>query len=374
MLLNNQIKAWLILLLVVGLVLWVFRGILLPFVLGIGLAYLLNPIVEWMTRRGFHRGFATFVVMTVFLLLVVVGILLIVPMLVQQGIGLARNMPGYFGQLQGFIETQVPRLEQWLGPQRMEELERGLEQMFTDVIGLFTNVTGQIMQSGVGLINALSIMIVMPVVAIYMLIDWERMVAGVDGLLPPRHKGEIRAILKDIDIALGGFLRGQGAVLLILAIYYGVTLSLAGLHFGLAIGIIAGLFSFIPYLGSFLGFILSIGVGLVQFWPDWFAISIIAVIYLFGQLLESYFLYPKLVGSSIRLHPVWMMFAIFAFAVLFGLVGVLMAVPLAAISGVLMRWAVAKYKKSPLYLSDPSTILQPNATPPSEGQDAGKGS
>lgn len=373
MLLNNQIKAWLILLLVVGLLLWVFRGILLPFVLGIGLAYLLNPIVEWLTRRGFHRSFATFVVMSLFLLFVVIGILLVVPMLVQQGIGLVRNMPGYFAQLQGFIEMQVPRLEQWLGPQRMEELERGLEQMFSDVIGLFTNLTGQIMQSGFGLINALSIMIVMPVVAIYMLIDWERMVDGVDSLLPPRHKAEIRTVLKDIDIALGGFLRGQGAVLLILAIYYGVALSLAGLHFGLAIGIIAGLFSFIPYLGSFLGFVLSIGVGLVQFWPDWVAITVIAVIYLFGQLLESYFLYPKLVGSSIRLHPVWMMFAIFAFAVLFGVVGVLMAVPLAAISGVLMRWAVTKYKKSSLYLSDP-TLLQSSVAQSAENQDANKGS
>lgn len=359
MTLQNQIKAWVILLLVLGVTLWVLRGILMPFVLGIGLAYLLNPLVEKMVKHGFHRAFSTFIVMSVFLFLVVVGFLLIVPMLVQQGVGLARNLPGYFGQLQGLIETQVPRLEQWLGPQRMEELERGLEQMFTDWIGVLTNVTGQIMQSGVGIISTLSIIVVMPVVAIYMLIDWERMVAGVDNLLPPRHKAEIRALLKDIDRALAGFLRGQGAVLLILAAYYGITLSLAGLHFGLAIGITAGLLSFIPYLGSFLGFILSIGVGLIQFYPDWWSISIIVVIYIFGQLLESYFLYPKLVGSSIRLHPVWMMFALFAFAVLFGLVGVLIAVPLAAISGVLIRWAVAKYRASPLYEDD--LILTPGA-------------
>ncbi|WP_196258507.1 AI-2E family transporter [Pelagibacterium limicola] len=370
--LKYQIIAWVSLLLVIGLFLWIFRGILLPFVLGIGLAYLLNPPVTWLAERNIHRGLATLAVMAMFLLLVIVAILLVVPVLVQQGIGLARNLPGYFEQLQGFVETQIPRLEQWLGPQRMEELQRGLDQMFSDVIGVVTNLTGQVMQSGVNLIGTLSVVIVTPVVAVYMLIDWQRMVAGVNGLLPPKYKGEIRSVLDEMDVALGGFLRGQGAVLLILAVYYGVALSLAGLHFGLAIGIITGLFSFIPYLGSFLGFLLSIGVGLVQFWPDPLMISLIAAIYMFGQLFESYFLYPKLVGSSIRLHPVWMMFAIFAFAVLFGLVGVLMAVPLAAISGVLMRWAVAKYRLSPLYRSDPVIVTSALAAPPKE-DDAGTG-
>lgn len=368
--LKNQIIAWVVLLFVVGLFLWIFRGILLPFVLGIGLAYLLNPPVTWLTERGVHRGIATFLVMLVFLLIVTMAILLVVPVLAQQGLGLARNIPGYFEQLQGFVEMQVPRLEQWLGPQRMEELQRGLDQLFSDVIGVVTNITGQIMQSSANFIGTLSVVIVTPVVAVYMLLDWERMVAGVDALLPPRYKAEIRALLDEMDVALGGFLRGQGAVLLILAAYYGIALSLAGLHFGLAIGIITGLFSFIPYLGSALGFLLSIGVGLVQFWPDPVMISLIAVIYLFGQLLESYFLYPKLVGGSIRLHPVWMMFAIFAFAVLFGIVGVLMAVPLAAISGVLIRWAVAKYKQSPLYLSDPQVETTARSTSP-EASNAG---
>jgi len=367
--LQNQIKAWLALLLVLGLLLWLLRGIMLPFVLGIGLAYLLNPIVEKLTRIGVHRGPATLMVMLVVVILVAALILTLLPVLVQQAFGLVRNIPGYFQQLQAFLETQVPRLELWLGPQRMQELETGLEQLFTDWIGLLTNVTGQIMQQGMGLISILTVMIVTPVVAVYMLMDWQRMVDGIDSLLPPKHKPEVRALLADMDVAFGGFLRGQGAVLLILAAYYGVSLSLAGLHFGLAIGIIAGLFSFIPYLGSFLGFILSIGVGLVQFWPDPIMISVIVVIYMFGQLFESYFLYPKLVGSSIRLHPVWMMFAIFAFGLLFGIVGVLIAVPLAAISGVLIRWAVSKYKTSPLYLS--GEVLGSDSSAAAKDTDAG---
>lgn len=347
--LKTQLLAWCILLVVIGLFVWLFRGILLPFVLGIGLAYLLNPLVGKMASGGLPRWLAVVLVMLSVALLVILVFLIVVPLLVQQAIGLAGNLPFYFGQLQAFVESMVPRLEQWLGPQRMGELQTGIEQMFADVIGIVTNLTGQIMQSGAGLIGSLTVLIVTPVVAVYMLFDWDRMSASVNGMLPPRYKSEVGALMTEMDQAIGGFLRGQGAVLLILAAYYGIALSLAGLHFGLAIGIMAGLFSFIPYLGSFLGLVLSMGVGLVQFWPDWVMISVIGAIYLFGQLLESYFLYPKLVGSSIRLHPVWMMFAIFAFATLFGIVGVLLAVPLAAISGVLLRWAVAKYKQSPLY-------------------------
>ncbi|RDE09827.1 AI-2E family transporter [Pelagibacterium lacus] len=364
--LRTQLIAWCVLLVVLGLFLWTFRGILLPFVLGIGLAYLLNPLVGKLTGIGFPRPLAVLVVTLFVALIVILAILIIVPVMIQQAIGLVGNMPFYFGQLQNFVESVVPRLEQWLGPQRMAELETGIEQMFSDIIGIATALTGQIMQSGAGFIGSLTVMIVTPVVTVYMLIDWDRMVQSVDGLFPPRYKSEARALMGEMDTAIGGFLRGQGAVLLILAVFYGTALSLAGLHFGLAIGIFTGLFSFIPYLGSFLGLVLSMGVGFFQFWPDWISVAIVGAIYLFGQLLESYFLYPKLVGSSIRLHPVWMMFAIFAFAALFGIVGVLLAVPLAAISGVLLRWAVTKYKQSPLYTSETDTAAIERTDGPQE--------
>lgn len=349
MTLRNQFKAWIVLMVLTGVLLWVFRGILLPFVIGITLAYLLNPIIEWFEKLHIHRGISTLFVLLFVVFLVVAGFLLIVPLILQQIFGLARNLPGYVEQLQDFVATQSPRLEQWLGPERVVEFERGIEQMFSDSIGVLSNITGQILQSGMSLFNTLGIMIVTPVVAFYVLVDWKKMVESVDDLFPPNHKAEIRALFADMDVALAGFVRGQGAVVLILATYYGATLSLSGLSFGLAIGIIAGLFSFIPYVGALIGFVLSIGVALVQFWPDWFAISIILAIYLFGQFLEGNILYPKLVGSRIGVHPVWLMFALFAFAVLFGAVGVIVAVPLAAISGVLVRWAVAKYKISPLY-------------------------
>ncbi|WP_332715265.1 AI-2E family transporter [Pelagibacterium mangrovi] len=358
--LKNQITAWIVLLVIFGLLLWMFRGILLPFVLGITLAYLLNPFVDWLEEHKVHRGFAALIVMLIAVLLLITAFLLIVPLLIQQGFGLARNIPGYVEQLQGFIETMIPRLEQWLGAERLQELERGLEQMFADSIGMLTSITGTVMQQSMSIINTIGVLIVTPVVAFYLLLDWDRMVESVDNLFPPLHRAEMRGVFKDMDRALAGFVRGQGAVVGILAIYYAATLSLAGLSFGLAIGLIAGLFSFIPYVGALVGFMLSIGVALVQFWPDWIMIALILGIYLFGQFLEGNILYPKLVGSSIGVHPVWLMFSLFAFAVLFGAVGVIIAVPLAAISGVLVRWAVTKYKSSPLYDPHSKLVLTAN--------------
>jgi len=361
--LRYQIYAWVAIMAMVLILLFVFRGILLPFVAGMALAYLLDPVTDWLERRGLGRALATSLVMLVFVLLILSAFLLIVPLILQQGFGLIRNIPGYIEQLQELIQVAIPRLEDWLGPERMRELEAGIEQMTTDAAGWIAAITGQIAQSSVGIINTLGLLIVTPVVAFYMLLDWDRMVESVDSLFPPKHKAEIRAIFKEMDVAMAGFVRGQGAVVGILALYYGATLSLAGLSFGLAIGIIAGLFSFVPYVGFLIGFVLSIGVALVQFWPDWVMISVIVFIYLFGQFLEGNILYPKLVGSSIGVHPVWLMFAIFAFAVIFGPVGVLLAVPLAAISGVLVRWAVRTYKQSPLYDPNHPVILTADAAP-----------
>jgi predicted PurR-regulated permease PerM len=229
---------------------------------------------------------------------------------------------------------------------------------------MLTSITGTVMQQSMSIINTIGVLIVTPVVAFYLLLDWDRMVESVDNLFPPLHRAEMRGVFKDMDRALAGFVRGQGAVVGILAIYYAATLSLAGLSFGLAIGLIAGLFSFIPYVGALIGFMLSIGVALVQFWPDWIMIALILGIYLFGQFLEGNILYPKLVGSSIGVHPVWLMFSLFAFAVLFGAVGVIIAVPLAAISGVLVRWAVTKYKSSPLYDPHSKLVLTANEVAP----------
>jgi predicted PurR-regulated permease PerM len=194
------------------------------------------------------------------------------------------------------------------------------------------------------------LLVVTPVVAFYMLLDWDRMVAKVDGWVPRDHVETVRTIFRDIDLAIAGFVRGQGTVCLILGLIYATGLSLAGLNFGLLIGLFAGFVSFIPYVGSIAGLLLALIVAAVQFWPDWVMVLVIVGIFFGGQFIEGNILQPKLVGSSVGLHPVWLMFALFAFGALFGFVGLLVAVPAAAVVGVLVRFALSRYLASPLYI------------------------
>jgi predicted PurR-regulated permease PerM len=187
------------------------------------------------------------------------------------------------------------------------------------------------------------------VVAFYLLHDWDRMVETIDGWVPRQHRETVRALAREIDVVLAGFVRGQTAVCLILGSFYAAGLSLAGLNFGLLIGLVSGVISFIPYVGSMTGLVLAVGVAIAQFWPAWTPILVVAGIFFVGQFFEGYVLGPKLVGESVGLHPVWLMFALFAFAYLFGFVGMLVAVPLAAAAGVLARFALRQYRASPLY-------------------------
>lgn len=352
MLMQNRIKAWLLLLGIAVLALWLFRGILLPFVIGMALAYLLDPIADQLERWRFSRFWATLIILIVAVLLFAGAFFLIVPLVIQQVLGLARGLPDYVNQLQDLANNLAPKIYEFLGHERATQLENSLAQVLNDGFALLGNLTGQIMQSGLAIINAIAILVVTPVVAFYLLLDWDRMVATLDELLPVKHRNEIREVFSDIDKAMAGVIRGQGGVVLLLALFYSASLTIAGLNFGLAIGLISGLLSFIPYVGFLVGFVLSMGVATVQFWPDGIMIGVIFFIYVLGQFLEGNILYPKLVGSSIGVHPVWLMFALFAIGLLFGFVGVLLAVPLAAIAGVLTRFAVRKYKESALYLGD----------------------
>jgi predicted PurR-regulated permease PerM len=212
---------------------------------------------------------------------------------------------------------------------------------------------------GQAIISVFALLVVTPVVAFYLLIDWDHMVAAVDEWLPRRHRDTIRTLAREIDRAIAGFIRGQSAVCLILGTFYAVGLSLIGLNFGALIGMSAGLLSFIPYVGSLTGLVLSVGVAVVQFWPDWTWIAATLGVFIVGQFFEGNILSPKLVGASVGLHPVWLMFALFAFGTLFGFVGLLLAVPLAAIVGVLGRFALRQYLASALYHGRPNLPPEP---------------
>lgn len=363
MTLRNQVLIWAAFFVVLVLLLWIFRGILLPFVVGAALAYLLNPIVDQLQKWRFSRGWATGLVLLGVVAIMVSVLVMIVPMVAQQIAGLIQRLPGYAADLQGLARQWAPELNQWLGPERAAQIERSVSDMLGQMVGFAGVITTELLNSSLTIITVFGFLIFTPVVTFYLLLDWDGMVHGVHNLLPREQKDEILGILKDIDSSMAGVIRGQGGVLLIDAAFYATALSLVGLNFGLAVGVIAGLLSFIPYFGAAVGFGLSVGIAIVQFWPNGWMVAIVGSIFLFWQFIEGNILYPKLVGSSININPVWLMFALVAFGALFGFVGLLLAVPLAAIVGVLIRYGIRKYKASTLYLGASGDSDEPSVQP-----------
>lgn len=356
MTLQNQLKIWSLLALSAILLLWLFKSILLPFVVGMVLAYLLDPIADRLEKWKFSRFWATLLVVLFCTLLFVGAFLLLVPLLIQQIVGLAERLPLYISQLQTLTNQWLPNIYSFVGEERVAQFESQISGFLGEGLGVAGNLLAQIMQSSMTMLNLFGLLIITPIVTFYLLADWDKIIKRADKLLPRDYRDEIRSVFKDIDKAMSGVIRGQSSVVFLLAIFYATALTLTGLNFGLAIGLIAGLLSFIPFVGFLVGLLLSVGVALVQFWPDWIMISIVLAIFMFGQFLEGNILYPKLVGKSIGIHPVWLMFALFAFGLIFGFVGLLLAVPLVAIIGVLARFSIKKYEASPLYLGSKSKL------------------
>jgi predicted PurR-regulated permease PerM len=363
--LRYQVLIWVGLFLLAILLLWIFRSILLPFIVGLALAYLLNPVVNWLQRIHISRAWGAMLMLTLVIALIIGLFVALVPLVLRQGLELAGLLPGYIRDLQGLLREWAPQFTEWIGPERAAQLEGSLTDLIGRGIELAGTITAGLAASGLTVLNTIAVLFITPVVAFYLLMDWEGMMKKADDLLPRRYQAEIRGVLAQIDRAMAGVIRGQGGVILVLCVYYCTALTLSGLNFGLAIGLIGGLLSFVPYVGFLTGFALSMTVALVQFWPDqWVSILIVLVIYGIGQFLEANILYPKLVGQSININPVWLMFALFAFALLFGFVGLLLAVPLSAISGVLTRYALQKYQASSLYLGTDGDGIVLAAPPP----------
>jgi predicted PurR-regulated permease PerM len=346
---RRQIAFWIVGLILLSLFMWMFRTILLPFVAGLALAYFLDPVADRLERMGLSRLSATFVILTGFILVFVIALMLIVPVLATQTVDFIDRVPSYLTKLQELVSSINPLwLESKLGLD-VSTLRESTNTLLRQGAGVLTTVLQSVWNSGKALIDLASLFVVTPVVAFYMLLDWDKMVARVDGWVPRDDVATVRRLASEVNLAIAGFVRGQGTVCLILAIMYAVGLTLAGLNFGLLIGLVSGLISFIPFVGSLVGLVLSVGVALVQFWPDYLWVGAVAAIFFAGQFFEGNILQPKLVGSSVGLHPVWLMFALFAFGSLFGFVGMLVAVPLAAAVGVLVRFGLERYLASPLY-------------------------
>ncbi len=349
MTIQRQVSFWLIALVAFAFTLWFLQDILLPFLAGFVLAYFLDPIADWLESHGFPRTLAALTIILLAVLLFVVLIITCVPFLFQEIQNLSSSLPSLVKSLITTVNDMAPQSIKDLMAKSGNTLPASVSDVAGRAASWFATILTSVWSGGMALVNVLSLMVLTPIVAFYLLQDWDRIVAKVDHWLPRDHAGDIRQIAHDIDTAMAGFIRGQGTVCLLLGLFYAIALSLAGLNFGLAIGFLAGILSFIPFVGAIIGGVLAVGVALAQFWPDYISILLIIGIFAAGQFIEGNFLSPKLVGGSIGLHPVWLMFALFAFGYIFGFAGLLLAVPLAAATGVVVRYFLNRYMNSKLY-------------------------
>jgi len=372
---QTQAKYWGLAAAVFLALLWLLGDVLLPFVLGGAFAYLLDPIADRLERAGLSRALSVTVIALAMTMTMILAVILIIPTLIEQLAALVAAAPDYARALQAWVVETFP------GFRNAETAMRGqLEQVGEAIAARGGEVLNGILTGAMSFLSVLLLIVIVPVVTVYMLLDWDRMIARIDELVPRDHAPTVRALAREIDTTLASFIRGQGAVCLIQGAFYAIALMAAGLQYGLLVGVFAGLVSFIPYVGALLGGLLAIGLALMQFWGDWLSIGIVVAIFAFGQFVEGNFLTPKLVGSSVGLHPVWLIFGLSVFGTLFGFVGMLVAVPLAAVLGVLARFAIGRYKEGLLYRGqtegllvrpDPAEIRHLAAAPPSVAPPSG---
>jgi predicted PurR-regulated permease PerM len=333
--------------------LFLFRAVLLPFLVGMAAAYMLDPAVDRLQRWGLSRGLATLLITVGFFIVLVVLLVLILPTLAVQAADLAAELPGYLERLR---ERAVPTLAGLLArfDFGLDLSAKGLFQRYSSQgMDVLVSAVSGLLQSGVALLNLVALLFVTPIVTFYLLRDWDRMVVRVWAAVPPDLQPTLRRLARDVDDVFAGFIRGQGLVCLFLALFYGLGLWLVGLRYGLIIGLLTGVFSFIPYIGMTLGMVVGLAVAAFQFQDLWL-IGLVAGVFALGQFIEGNLISPRLIGSRIRLHPVWVIFAVLAGTALAGVVGTLLAVPVAAVIGVLLRFALERYRASALFDRPPT--------------------
>ncbi|HSD16005.1 MAG TPA: AI-2E family transporter [Thermomonas sp.] len=343
---------------------WLLAPILSPFVFAALLGWMGDPMVDRLEARGLQRNNAVILVFSAMTLVLAIALVVLVPLLEQQIVTLVTSLPNYRDWMVG---TAVPWVEQRTGLQILSWLDPGrLFQLIRDhwesAGGIAATVLGYVSRSGFALLGWIANIVLLPVLTFFFLRDWDLMIERVGLLIPRAHFDTVARLTRESDAVLGGFLRGQLLVMLILGVLYAVGLSAVGLNLGILIGVVAGLLTFVPYLGP-ASIVLFGGIAaLVQF-GDWQHLAGVAVVFTVGQIIESYWLTPKLVGDRIGLHPVAVIFAVMAGGSLFGFLGMLLALPVAAVVNVLLRYAEERYRQSRLYAGDGPTIVVGSAVP-----------
>ncbi len=328
--------------------LYILRGVLLPFVAGALVAYFLDPVADRLEKLGCSRTLAVTLITAAFFIVLAALILLLVPALQAQIAGFIGRLPDYFEILRGHIGPLLERLNEGIPGGELEQLRSLVKNYAGDAVQWIGQILSRIWAGGMALVNLLSLIIIMPLVAFYMLRDWDRIIERVDSLLPRRIAPVVREQAAEIDRTLAAFVRGQATVCLLLGAFYAIGLSLVGLEFGLVVGLGTGLISFIPYFGMAIGLVAGMGIAVAQF-SDWVPIALVAAVFGAGQILEGNFITPRLVGEKVGLHPVWVIFAVLAGGALFGFTGVLLSIPVAASIGVLVRYSVSRWQTSAAY-------------------------
>jgi predicted PurR-regulated permease PerM len=340
---------WGVAILVGALVLvYILRPVLLPFAVAAGLAYALNPVVNAFQRVGLGRAFATLLIVVFMAIVAGLALFLLVPLIVTQLRDFATSLPQLMDDARTWIEHGSRKLlEQY--PGLKDSMERATKELSQSWGVALAGLAQGLWTGGLALINFVGLLLITPIVMFYLLNDWPRLVARIDKLLPHDIAPTVHRLANEMNGVLSGFVRGQGTLCLVLAILYGTGLSMIGIKWGMLIGVVAGLLSFVPYVGLVLGLLSAGTLAVLQSWPDWVPLAKVGAVFAAGQALDAALLSPRLVAGRIRLHPVWLIFALFAFGYLFGLVGVFVAVPVAALIGVLVRFALEEYQKSRFY-------------------------
>jgi predicted PurR-regulated permease PerM len=370
---GRQIAFWVAAFVALALFLHLLDGVVTPFALGMALGYLLDPIVQRLERLGLNRLGASVVILVVFVTFVVVILAVFAPILGGQFVGFTQKLPTYAVRLQELaVNEGNALLDKYGGPWRerlglngalsAEQIQKSVGDLVAQGGQWLLNALRSLASGSAAIFSFVSFLVITPVVAFYMLLDWDKMLATIDGWLPLDHRDGLRQIAREIDHALAGFMRGQSLVCLFLGLWYGIGLSLIGLDFGFLIGVVAGLLSFMPYVGSLFALVVSLSFAIVQGWPSWNLFLLTLAVVGSGQFLEGNVLSPKLVGRSIGLHPVWLMFALVAFGALFGFTGLLIAVPMSAAIGVVARHLIALYLVSPVYRGSGKASARPSAS------------
>lgn len=348
---NNNHKSvyWVIGVIAFCVLLYLISDILLPFVVGIFVAYFLDPVADKLEKKNISRTTATIIIIATFFLLLIGVMVAVLPVLADQLFVLASKIPLYTEEISQKLQPKVAGFLEKLDGHSIQKVQNALGDISGYFFNMIGKVLGNIWQSGFAVLNIVSLVLISPIVAFYMLRDWDKMIARVNKWLPRKSTKTIQRLAREIDDAVAGFIRGQGTVMILLGLFYAICLGLVGLDSALVIGLGTGLLTIIPYVGVIFGMAIGLSMAYLQF-GDLLHLGLVGGVFIIGQFLEGNFITPKLVGERVGLHPVWVIFGMLAGGSLFGFVGILIAIPVTAIIGVLFRFAVEEYLKSSAYL------------------------